>query len=41
MTLYELGFKEQAKEKLVRYKKEYPEGKHISNVETILNLLDK
>lgn len=41
MTLYELGFKEQAKEKLVRYKKEYPEGKHIGNVETILNLLGK
>lgn len=41
MTLYELGFKEQAKEKLLQYKKEYPSGKHISNVETILNVLSK
>lgn len=41
MTLYELGLKEQAKEKLLQYKKEYPAGKHISNVETILNLLEK
>ncbi|MEW6674974.1 MAG: FecR domain-containing protein [Nitrospirota bacterium] len=41
MTLYELSFKEQAKEKLVRYKKEYPEGKHISNVETILRVIEK
>lgn len=41
MTLYELGFKEQAKEKLLQYKKDYPAGKHISNVETILNVLDK
>jgi len=41
MTLYELGFKEQAKEKLLQYKKEYPAGKHISNVETILGVLNK
>ncbi|BCB96028.1 hypothetical protein JZK55_09500 [Dissulfurispira thermophila] len=41
MTLYELGLKEQAKEKLLQYKKEYPSGKHISNVETILDILDK
>ncbi|MBI5213058.1 MAG: FecR domain-containing protein [Nitrospirae bacterium] len=41
MTLYELGFKEQAKEKLMQYKKEYPSGKHIRSVETILNFLDK
>jgi hypothetical protein len=41
MTLYELGLKEQAKERLLQYKKEYPAGKHISNVETILNLLGK
>lgn len=41
MTLYELGFTDQAKEKLMQYKKEYPSGKHISNVGTILNLLEK
>lgn len=41
MTLYELGFTDQAKEKLMQYKKDYPSGKHISNVETILNLLNK
>lgn len=41
MTLYELGFKEQAREKFLQYKKDYPSGKHISNVETILNLLEK
>ncbi len=41
MTLYELGFKEQAREKLLQYKKEYPDGKHISSVETILNILNK
>ncbi len=41
MTLYELGFADRAKEKLMQYKKEYPSGKHISNVETILNLLSK
>lgn len=41
MTLYELGFKEQAKERLLQYKKEYPSGKHLSNVETILGLIDK
>ncbi|MBI5050286.1 MAG: FecR domain-containing protein [Nitrospirae bacterium] len=41
MTLFELGFKDRAKEKLLQYKKEYPSGKHISNVETILNVLSK
>lgn len=41
MTLYELGLKEQAKEKMLQYKREYPAGKHISNVETMLNILNK
>jgi tetratricopeptide (TPR) repeat protein len=41
MTLYELGFKEQAKRRLLQYKKEYPAGKRTSNIETILNILGK
>lgn len=41
MTLYELGFKEQAKQRLLQYTKEFPSGKHISNVGTILNVLSK
>ena len=41
MTLYELGFKEQAKERLLQYTKEFPSGKHLSNVGTILNVLSK
>ncbi|MBI4710111.1 MAG: FecR domain-containing protein [Nitrospirae bacterium] len=41
MTLYQLGFNEQAKEKLLQYKNEYPTGKHLSNVETILGVLNK
>lgn len=40
MTLYELGLKAQAKERLYQYKKIYPEGKYITNVETILKLLE-
>ncbi|MCX7724666.1 MAG: FecR domain-containing protein [Thermodesulfovibrio sp.] len=40
MTLYELGLKTQAKERLYQYKKIYPEGKYITNVETILKLLE-
>ena len=41
MTLYELDLKDQAREKLTQYKRDYPSGKHIRNVETILNLLEK
>ncbi|MFH1148242.1 MAG: FecR domain-containing protein [Pseudomonadota bacterium] len=41
MTLYELGFKEQATERLLQYKREFPSGKHLSNVDTILNVLSK
>ncbi|HON86120.1 MAG TPA: FecR domain-containing protein [Syntrophorhabdaceae bacterium] len=38
-TLYELGFKNQAKQRLLQYKKEYPSGRYLSNVETYLNTL--
>ncbi|MDP2167435.1 MAG: FecR domain-containing protein [Thermodesulfovibrionales bacterium] len=41
MTLYELGFKAQAKERLLQYKREYPGGKHVNNVDTILGIIDK
>ncbi len=41
MTLYELGFHERAREKFLQYKREYPSGKYINNVETLLNILDK
>lgn len=40
MTLYELGLKIQAKERLYQYKKIYPEGRYITNVETIIRLLE-
>ena len=40
MTLYELGFKQQARERLFQYKREYPQGKHITNVETLLKLTE-
>ncbi|WP_353683669.1 FecR domain-containing protein [Thermodesulfovibrio sp. 3907-1M] len=40
MTLYELKFKKQAKQRLTQYKKEYPDGKYLTNIETILKLLD-
>ncbi|MEW6068833.1 MAG: FecR domain-containing protein [Nitrospirota bacterium] len=41
MTLYELGFKPEAKERLFQYKREYPSGKYIGNVETLLNVLER
>jgi len=41
MTLYEMGLKGQAVERLEQYKKEYPAGKHIGNVNTFLELLNK
>lgn len=41
MTLYELRFTEQAKARLAQYKKEYSSGRYLSNVETMLKLLDK
>jgi len=40
MTLYELGFKKQVIERLTQYKKEYPNGRYIINVETFLKLLE-
>ncbi len=39
MTLYELKFFEAAKERLLQYIKEYPEGRYMGNVETIMKLL--
>ncbi|MCX8109830.1 MAG: FecR domain-containing protein [Syntrophorhabdaceae bacterium] len=38
-TLYELGFKTQAGIRLIQYKKEYPNGRYLSNVETYLSTL--
>jgi tetratricopeptide (TPR) repeat protein len=38
-TLYDLGFKAQAKARFNEYLKKYPDGKNRSNVETMLNLL--
>jgi FecR-like protein len=38
-TLYDLGFKEEAKARFKEYLKKYPEGKQKGNVETMLNLL--
>lgn len=39
-TLYELGFKEQAKKRLLQYKNDYPMGRYLSNVETYLRTLE-
>jgi tetratricopeptide (TPR) repeat protein len=41
MTLYEMGFAQQAKMRLSQYKSEYPSGRYLGNIETILNLLNK
>lgn len=41
MTLYEMGLQSKAKEKLVQYREDYPNGRFTGNVETILNILDK
>lgn len=40
MTLYELGFKDRARHRFLQYKKEYPEGRYIINVETMLKLIE-
>jgi tetratricopeptide (TPR) repeat protein len=40
-TLAELGFVDQARVRFNQYLKEYPEGKHRSNVETLLQSLGK
>ncbi|MBI4690424.1 MAG: FecR domain-containing protein [Nitrospirae bacterium] len=39
ITLNELGFTKRAKERLLQYTKEFPTGKHIGNVETILKTI--
>lgn len=41
MLLSELGFNKQAKARLLQYKQEYPEGKHISTVNTMLRIVDR
>lgn len=41
MTLYELGFKTQARERFIQYKSEYPSGKYVGSVDTILNMIGK
>jgi hypothetical protein len=38
-TLFDLGFKKQAKARFMEYLKKYPDGKQRGNVETMLNLL--
>jgi tetratricopeptide (TPR) repeat protein len=38
-TLYDLGFKKEAKARFSEYLKKYPSGRQRSNVETMLNLL--
>jgi len=39
MILNEMGFTKKAKERLLQYAKEFPSGKHIGNVETILKMI--
>lgn len=39
MLLYDMGFTKRAKERLLQYTKEFPSGKHIGNVETILKMI--
>jgi tetratricopeptide (TPR) repeat protein len=39
-TLFDLGFKDEAKARFKEYLKKYPEGKQRGNVETMLNLLN-
>jgi tetratricopeptide (TPR) repeat protein len=39
-TLFDLGFKNEAKARFKEYLKKYPEGKQRGNVETMLNLLN-
>lgn len=40
MLLYEMGFAKRARERLTQYKREFPSGKHIGNVETILKMIN-
>lgn len=39
MILYEMGFTKRAKERLLQYTTEFPSGKHLGNVETILKMI--
>ncbi len=39
IILNEMGFTKKAKERLLKYTKEFPSGKHIGNVETILKTI--
>lgn len=39
MLLNELGYTKRAKERLTQYTKEFPSGKHLGNVETILKTI--
>lgn len=41
LTLHEMGLTAQARERLMQYKKEYPGGRHIGNVETILGAIKR
>ncbi len=41
MTLYELRFKQQATQRLLQYAAEYPSGRYLSNVSTMLNVINK
>lgn len=41
ITLFEMGLKEQAKERLLQYKREFPQGKHITNVDTYLSRIEQ
>jgi tetratricopeptide (TPR) repeat protein len=40
-TLQEMGYKEQARERLNQYRRDYPAGKFTGNVETMLNVLSQ
>lgn len=39
ITLYEMGFSKRARERLLQYISEFPNGKHMGNVQTILNVI--
>lgn len=39
VVLYEMGFMQKAKERLLQYKQEFPSGKYTGNVETILKTI--
>jgi len=41
MILYEMGLKGRAKDRFLQYKNEYPKGRNIGNVDTILSIINK